>query len=821
MAYLIIQNTQLKGFKDSITQVDNQSIIKVLMQYFPDGFDPTKSKLLLNNNEVDFVGGDLTYTLKDDDKLFVVHEVKADPLTLIVIAVAVVAAAVSIALIPKPAIPNQSGENQDSSNNMFAGQSNIARTYQAFPFILGKIRSYPDLIGEPIYSYENNEQLIKQYFSVGFGEIDIRDIRIGESLIGGFEGSTTNIYQPSSNVTTINDYVVGYSSSEIEGQILKKTNGGENIVSYNLSITGNLSLVSTSLTEFYIAKDTGGNDLKADFDAFAGSFLMKIAYTYMNTENEPNVSIGSGVVSSIDDLGSSYRIVFNAFSGDSTSNVMSINAASQSQPGGIGSVPMSNEVEELWFNFTFPRGLKSDVDIEIVVDQLDQQNGSPTGFTYIHNVTYTDATLTPQYITLKLNSELNGLGWYRYSIKRTNDESGNSSNPDEIRIERVQGIVNYAVRSFGDITLMEVNLTSSGGVPTSNNTKINCTATAMAPTKDDLTTRTSRKFADAILHMYLNYYKLPIDQLNIDDLYDIQDRLDAENPELAYFDFSFDDASVDLQQRMETICNAARVSTFLTNGQWQFVRDEKRDFPAGLITGRDIAGENRDYSITGGGSNSSDYDGVRVEYIDPVSNTKKYIRKKVSNGAFVDGESFNPKIMELAGCRNETQARNRAELEVRKLTYEVETLTETVLPSGSIFDKGDLLLYAEQYETTITDGEILAVNGQTITTSELLKFEAGKNYKMYLTGIDGTVYGPRTINPYALSGSYRCAIDDPSNIFTRDSVIGYNVQTGSRYIIVSDSDFGQTKWILTEKTASGKLTQLTMVNYDERVYDYD
>lgn len=823
MAKLIIQNSQVVGFDDSITVIENTTIIDAIMRHFPEGIDSQSLRLFINKRELNIEKDDLTQQLSDSDTLFVLLESKSIE-TLIV--VAIIASIAVTSLIPEPKIPNLQGESKSSPNNQFSGQTNIARTYEAWPLILGKIVSYPDLIGEPIYEYVNNTQQLRQFFSIGFGSISVSDVRVGESGIGNFTGATSQVFLPTNNNATIQDYLVGFSAREVEGQILKGVNSSQESEQYDLTVSNNGSLLLSGFLSASLVKDAESTKLFNDFNASTDDFTMRIGFEYTSVEaGGSGTSTDNGILSSMTDNGSYYTMTINPFSfssGEVESSLVSIFFAAKISSSSVNSINMANEIEELRINLAFPRGLKSNVAVQVVVEQLTSKGGAATGFSFTGNYNFNEDTLDPIYKTIKIKDDLNGLGWYRFSVKRNNAESNDASLPDETRLERVQGVRYYQNKTFGDITLLEVNLSSSGGVPTTNNTKINCDAVALTPTNNNSTLLQSRKFADAVLHTYVNYYGLSESKLNLDSLYAIQNEIDANNEQLGYFDFSFDDGDITLQQRLETICNAARVSVFLTNGQWQFVREEKRPFPVGLITGRDISGENREYSITGGGSNPSDFDGIRLEYIDPATNKKAYIRKTIANGQIIDGDSFNPKTMSLSGCRNEAQARNRAELEIRKLAYQVESLTETVTQSASIFDKGDMVLYAEQYEQIVMDGEILDVNGNVITTSELLQFESGKTYTLYHTLIDGSVSSAKAITPLQISSSYNVIINDTSGIFLRDGTLGYNIQTGSRYIIVADSEFENTQWTLTEKTSSdGRATQITMVNYDERVFDYD
>jgi hypothetical protein len=66
---------------------------------------------------------------------------------------------------------------------------------------------------------------------------------------------------------------------------------------------------------------------------------------------------------------------------------------------------------------------------------------------------------------------------------------------------------------------------------------------------------------------------------------------------------------------------------------------------------------------------------------------------------------------------------------------------------------------------------------------------------------------------------FQCA--SLSSVFLRDSELGYTTQTGSRYIISTTTNLAAAKWSILEKEARGRSVQLTMANYDERIYDYD
>jgi len=118
------------------------------------------------------------------------------------------------------------------------------------------------------------------------------------------------------------------------------------------------------------------------------------------------------------------------------------------------------------------------------------------------------------------------------------------------------------------------------------------------------------------------------------------------------------------------------------------------------------------------------------------------------------------------------------------------------------------------------DGEILAVNGTIATTSEIIEFEDGLSYVVHYTGVDGSSYGPYAITEVpGQDKQFSCS--DLANTYVRDSVLGYLIQTGSRYIISTVDELDVSKWSVIEKEPKGRNVQISAVNYDERVYDFD
>ena len=151
--------------------------------------------------------------------------------------------------------------------------------------------------------------------------------------------------------------------------------------------------------------------------------------------------------------------------------------------------------------------------------------------------------------------------------------------------------------------------------------------------------------ADAILHLTVDFFDRDPSTLALDELYEIQDRLDLIDPRLATFDFTFDDIDVSYDERMDAILQVARCYKWLDGSVYRFGRNEIRDNEATTITRRDIVSdeESRDYSLNYNPQLLENFDSVKVEYVNSSTNKKSYVFKKIDgNGDIVDGAGVKP-----------------------------------------------------------------------------------------------------------------------------------------------------------------------------------
>jgi hypothetical protein len=68
-----------------------------------------------------------------------------------------------------------------------SGARNAARPYGTIPIILGRCRVTPDTVAEPYTEVEGQDVYLRQVFVVGYGPLEISDIRIGDTPISNYD----------------------------------------------------------------------------------------------------------------------------------------------------------------------------------------------------------------------------------------------------------------------------------------------------------------------------------------------------------------------------------------------------------------------------------------------------------------------------------------------------------------------------------------------------------------------------------------------------------------------------------------------------------
>lgn len=105
------------------------------------------------------------------------------------IGITLIATMAAYALIPPPALPRLSGGEGAEFNrlNAITGTSNQAAPYGTIPMVIGECRYYPTLAANPYTEILGDQQYLRMLFDLGYGDLEISDIKIGETPIESFD----------------------------------------------------------------------------------------------------------------------------------------------------------------------------------------------------------------------------------------------------------------------------------------------------------------------------------------------------------------------------------------------------------------------------------------------------------------------------------------------------------------------------------------------------------------------------------------------------------------------------------------------------------
>jgi hypothetical protein len=88
-----------------------------------------------------------------------------------------------VGMIMQPRLPSGAVGNEEAYPTFsFNGSANQARLLQPVPEGFGKIGATPDIVAQPYYTYENNDQYLYQVFGIGRGTYEVHTMSFGEEI---------------------------------------------------------------------------------------------------------------------------------------------------------------------------------------------------------------------------------------------------------------------------------------------------------------------------------------------------------------------------------------------------------------------------------------------------------------------------------------------------------------------------------------------------------------------------------------------------------------------------------------------------------------
>lgn len=732
-------------------------------------------------------------------------------------------------LAPKtPSFSAAESNVKDSPNNRLTGQTNVARAYQARPEIHGQVRAFPDLIQQSMFEYNNNLKTVTEWLNIGIGEYKTESIRFAESDFTAMAGASYKIYRPKEVIPLINE---GFEFPDIDGQELPGPNESKDIPQQTATAS---EVVSGEIKGGEAAIKIVKQD---EFEYFyeltkprSISMTVNVSYDTPQGSVTKDVKIDAQLVDAKEsDDGSLinpveyYEFFFTNLTGTDLAQLPPnavVNTTKfilyDNQFLTVGPFFSPVDGDQMWVHTQGQLGGGDYCSARIDIWKVDVNNEEITGTRQqlVTRLNETNGTRV-YYKTEKINL---AAGRGRYAIQLTRLENSNDHSIMKIENAHIVRVRENVV--FENDTIVNVSVRATEAPTGARERKYNLLATRLHISYDrvskqvDYMLRPSRSFADAVLHTWLITAGESEKNIDIDGLYRIYDSLPDER--LGYFDYTFDDEDISLGQRIETICNTARVTAYYDNAVLTFSREQSSEFPMTTFNRSNITGN--DMKISYDMSMPSGYDGIELEYVEPVRNKKDYIRFRVDENGITEGLSRTPNKIVLQGCRNRYQAMDRSLLEANRLIHQRTSISLTTLADGGNVYPSDMVLIADTYDSNQQAGYITERNGEVFTTSEKIKFD--EEMWVYLT--DSMGYTTQKFKAESRNDTEFGFIASVPEDIKLNLYDGYRVQSPSRYVIATSVELENIKWVITDKRPlGGERYTITATEYFDAKADYN
>lgn len=798
-----------------------------LFALFPSGLDARDWELMLNDKvvEPELLNLD-AFPLPCDRIIMRNRPLGVDPITIAYIAAAAVAASLAVTMLTKQNFGYDETSSK-SSNNSFSGQTNAPRAYQAQPDIFGRVRAYPDIVSPAVVEYVNNDRTLKHYFWLSRGSIEVSDVRYADTDIGDYTNSQYFVYDSVPIPTVIEQF----ANAAVDNNIIVGVNEGTSTGIGFTSATIDGQVESDGDIYFTVAESPSVIAVYNEFNN--GTTSADVTYRYTNSFGGQSTLNVTGTITAI--------VIIPPVAPDTVVKYQFF--ISTNTPVGLGGAPIVSDVtlellenvivgpftmpvesEQLWYNVTFVRGLKGTAEFKAEWWAIDSNGDEISGSRQDETFTYSGDTSDQKYYTRKVTPAY-GNARYRFQIQRTN-ESDAENYLDQATLEslfsvRVKNNVPYQINGIGG-TAIVVESTATDTSTSSGQLKFNCIAErkVISVNSDGTINNTltkSRRICDSVAHHMIVDGSVSQSKIDLKGLVDIQNAITPAS--FGYFDYTFDDANVPLGDRITTMCDVGRILVNREGSKYVFVRDEPQSAPVAVFDRRTTA--SAEYNLTISPTNTDGKDCVQVEWVDvDDTNTKKYINVSWDSTLNIPkhGYGINARKVTLNGCSNYEQALDRAELEMRKLVYQREYVTDTALNDAEYTWRGDRVRWIDVADVGVSSGEIVgydSVNG-IYHTSEECDFNDGMaQYKVAITDQYG--YASAFVAATSVAGKNKAFQAYAGTPIIAD---GITTQLGSRFLLVKSTEVDKHDFTLASKRPNGDGTfSIELVQYDSRIYE--
>lgn len=490
---------------------------------------------------------------------------------------------------------------------------------------------------------------------------------------------------------------------------------------------------------------------------------------------------------------------------------------------------------EVWANVTATNGLYKDsggkspatVAFEMQIEQLDAVTLAPLGTVETVTGSLTGASGDEQADTTERATAWAGPA--RVRLRRTTDfdYAFPGTVQDEIKWADLYSVSPVVKTEFGNKTTIHTITQATSRATAVKSRQLNCIASRMLPTYNGTifsgafdsagmlasgTIAATSKIVDIIAAVSedpkIGRRDLAT-EVDMPQIWAVQQALDAWNVECGQFNFTFDTDNASFEETVINIANAGFCIAYRQNGKIRLALDRAQASSTALFTHRNKKPNAE--TITRKFASDAEYDGVEFVYSDPDTGQSETITLPLS-GSYTKLKKF-----EIAGIRSFTQAWFRANREYAKLIGQRLTIeTGTTLDARALLPNARIDI-VDNTRFKSYDGEVVGQSGFELTLSRDVAFVPATAHSIVLMRRDGTL---QSITCTAGSAANKIVLQSlPS-----EAIVTTYGENGIRTIFsfAADSARGAMAWLVQEVDLSdGQYATLRAINYSDAYYTAD
>lgn len=491
---------------------------------------------------------------------------------------------------------------------------------------------------------------------------------------------------------------------------------------------------------------------------------------------------------------------------------------------------------EVWVNVKSTQGMYKDnggksstsVEYTLEVEQLDPDTLEPLGVVGSVNSTLEGATSLERAETLEYVQGWTGPSRVRMRRVTPFDYDFEGLVVDEITWADLMGVAPVTRTHFGNLTIVQTVTYSTPGAVAVQRRELSCLCSRLLPVFDGDawsggfdatgalawgTIQPTSAIVDILAAVTQDPLigGRPLEELDVEQVWGVQQALDAWHAEAGQFNYTFDRDDISYEDTVASIANAAFCRAYRQGGQLRLALDRPQENSVTLLTHGNTKPDTQTH--TRRFSNDGEYDGVELVYMDPDSDTQETIRLPL------DGSWTKLRKVEVSGIRSFAQAWFRAYRELQRLRFERVSQEVVALGGARALVPNALVEAADSTRFKSWAGEVVGQDGLELRLDGPVEFAEGEPHSIVLSRRDGGIMSIAVTPGSTAERVVLAAPPDEALVVLPDPEDGVR----TTYHFASDSGHNAERWLIesVKPQDRGQYAALKMVNYAPEYYEGD